>query len=377
MPPQPPRPGRPAHRPQPVRTRTPTPPPLHGRSQELNHGAPAGFRKMKPDLFKSYQSSLPTLYAVIGTWYESDVIEATVKNCFANGCTKVFLVDNDSPDDTKERALKVGAEIGRIYRTQFYDDDLRLRLMNDVMKEVTEHEKLPNLWWLALDADEFPCGPRGERLLDYLRDLDARVNCVGANAIDLYPTTEPYYSPGMHPADTMPEGLARKLVRGVCCESGHWKHPLLRYEGGVFNMAQSRGQHVPFVQPGTATPLESDETIVIFHAPIRAKEATFKRLEALCAKKEELGGQHRSAGDDHLINAQGAIKRWRSLEHVYAGRWDQVELPHAQIYGGAITGIALYPWRRLLPKLKSFPRWYPDPNATMTAGKVELPLVGQ
>jgi hypothetical protein len=315
---------------------------------------------------------------VIGTWNESDVIEASVKNCFANGCTKVFLVDNASSDDTRARALAAGALIGRNYETKFYDDDLRLRLTNDVMLEVTAAEKLPILWWLSLDADEFPCGPRGERVLDFVNTLDRRSNCVGANAIDLYPTAPPYYTPGMHPADCMTEGLRRGSVRGVFCDAAHWKHPLLRYDNGVFDMAQSRGNHIPFVRGGHGghpifTPQEPPDTLIMFHAPMRAKEATFKRLELLCAKQDALGGQHRSAGDDTSISAQGAIKRWRSFEHVYAGEWDKVELPHSQIYGDHIVGIALFPWRRLVPTLRTFPRWYPDPNP-QPAGKVELPL---
>jgi hypothetical protein len=39
-----------------------------------------------------------------------------------------------------------GATIAQVYETQFYDDDLRLRLMNETMKKITGEEKLPNLW---------------------------------------------------------------------------------------------------------------------------------------------------------------------------------------------------------------------------------------
>ena len=51
------------------------------------------------------------LFAIVGTWMEADVIEATVKNAFTQGCERVFLVDNESPDDTVEKAIAAGAEL--------------------------------------------------------------------------------------------------------------------------------------------------------------------------------------------------------------------------------------------------------------------------
>src|SRR5690349_12004867 len=53
----------------------------------------------KPDL------SLPVrLFGIVATWCEEDVIEATVHNAFAQGCERVFIVDNESPDATLRRA---------------------------------------------------------------------------------------------------------------------------------------------------------------------------------------------------------------------------------------------------------------------------------
>ena len=43
-------------------------------------------------------------YAIVGTWMEADVIADTVANAFTQGVDRVFLVDNESPDDTVERA---------------------------------------------------------------------------------------------------------------------------------------------------------------------------------------------------------------------------------------------------------------------------------
>ena len=48
------------------------------------------------------------LYAIVVTWMEADVIEATVPNALAQGCDRVLLVDNDSPDDTVPEAEAAG-----------------------------------------------------------------------------------------------------------------------------------------------------------------------------------------------------------------------------------------------------------------------------
>ena len=57
------------------------------------------------------------LYAIVVTWMEADVIAATVRNAFAQGCERVLLVDNDSPDDTVAKAEAAGAELARSFST--------------------------------------------------------------------------------------------------------------------------------------------------------------------------------------------------------------------------------------------------------------------
>jgi len=147
----------------------------------------------------------------------------------------------------------------------------------------------------------------------------------------------------------------------------------------MYDLSQTRGFHFPHVRPapGTQRPVtltrEPPEPLVLFHAPIRAREYTFRRLKALCAKPTA-GGQVRSAGDDKLLGNQGAIKRWQHLEDIYAGRWHKVALPHCQMYGKNIVGLTLLPWRNLVPAVTAFPRWYPDPHAS---SKISLPLVDE
>ncbi len=52
-----------------------------------------------PDLLTDF-----LLFAVVKTWMDEDIIEATVRNAFAQGVDCVFLVDNASTDSTLDRA---------------------------------------------------------------------------------------------------------------------------------------------------------------------------------------------------------------------------------------------------------------------------------
>lgn len=305
------------------------------------------------------------LYAMIGTWHEEDVIKSTVNNCFANGCTKVFIVDNDSKDRTKENAIEVGAHIIENYNTPFYDDDLRLYLMNKHMAEISAKEKLPRLWWLTIDADEFVCGPNGERLIDFLNNINSNYNCIGTDNIELYPTDKPHFVENEHPADHQKIAMLRIQLNSLFCKLKHWKHPLLLIKDGDYKLSQSRGMHIPFKHKESEIVLiEPNVHLPMFHVPYRCEENTIKRLQLLCGNQIELGGKRRTAGDDKFTGRNGAIKRWRSLKAVYVQDWKNVELPHSQMYGKDFKGIVLKEWKELLPGLYTFPRWYAVKNKT-------------
>ena len=59
-------------------------------------------------------------FAVLGTWMEEDIVEATVRNAFAQGVEAVYLVDNASTDATVERALSAGATLAESFATPEY-----------------------------------------------------------------------------------------------------------------------------------------------------------------------------------------------------------------------------------------------------------------
>ena len=86
-----------------------------------------------------------------------------------------YLVDNDSPDDTVAKAGAAGAILARSYHTDYDDETLRLRHMNDVVREVSDNEPDEHLWWLFMEGDEFPHGPAGMTILDFLKGLDRQI----------------------------------------------------------------------------------------------------------------------------------------------------------------------------------------------------------
>src|SRR3569623_1577160 len=55
------------------------------------------------------------MYGLVAAWYEADIIGDCVRHQFAQGCERVFLIDNGSPDDTIEQAQAAGAELAASY----------------------------------------------------------------------------------------------------------------------------------------------------------------------------------------------------------------------------------------------------------------------
>lgn len=271
------------------------------------------------------------LFAVLGTWMEADVVADTVRNALAQGCERVYLVDNGSEDDTVERAVAEGAILARTFVTTQYDEALRLRHMNDVAAEVSAQEPDESLWWLFLDADEFPHGPSGLTLLEYLQTLDVRFRVVGARFFNHYPSTPPHYVPGQHPLELQP--LCEELSFSMCAKN-HRKHPLLRYDRNGPPVTAGPGFHQAHAQYPL---LEPELPVFLHHFPFREESHTRHRLTLMFADRGEMTrGQADNAATAHML------PRFRSLEAVYAGDWDHVEnfMP-----GSPPMGVTLSPWR--------------------------------
>jgi hypothetical protein len=314
------------------------------------------------------------LYAVIGTWHEGDIIEACVKNCLAQGCERVYILDNDSPDDTVEVAKAAGAEIVEVYHTDFYSEGTRLHKMNGFMERITMTEKRSRMWWLALDADEFPAAPNGLTLREWVSRQENHFNVLGAWAFDHYPHQPLANIRGFHPAEFQPYGMLRW---DAYCGLSHWKHSLLRYDDGVFNLAQTYGMHTTFGRQN-AHITEPIDQFLMNHFMYRNYADTLKRLEAICGADPHLGGNFRAAVDEKQVNNQGSLSRFRHLEQVYSQKWDEVEMPHSRQLPIGRHGIPVAHWSHW-PQLHTFAprRWYEQAalEKAITAANINTPTV--
>lgn len=284
------------------------------------------------------------LFAVLGTWMEADIVEATVRNARRQGVERVFLVDNASPDATVERAVAAGAELARTFSTDVYDEALRMRQMNDVVRDVSAASAVP-IWWLWLDADEFHNGPNGMTVFEYVASLDRRFRIVGARMLNHFPTGEPHYTPGRHPIDDQP--MASEYPAPTTCALAHRKHPLQLFVPGEPPITSGPGFHT--ARCATRPLLEPPDAIWLHHFPFRRREDTMRRLEALCdsaeprAREEVIGPHHIGA-------------RRRAADAVYEGRWDDVDL--RAHHADSIT-LELMHWQQITSE-SSVPRWYEE-----------------
>ena len=289
------------------------------------------------------------LFGIVPTWFEGDIIEATVHNDFAQGCERVFIVDNQSPDDTVERAVAAGAEIASIYHTDFNDMDRRQAEVRAVINSVSPEVAADHVWWLVCDADEFVHGPSGRRIVDYLARLDRRFRVVGARVFEHFPTSEPANVPGRLPLDYQP--LCQEL-RMAWCKARHWKHPLFRWDRSGPEVVPGHGMHK--VQSPVRV-REPRESAFMHHFQYRNRPDTSERLRHLCEAQED--GVARSALADILQrHTSGARRRWATLDYVYAQDWAYVERRTPRGYR---QGVDPKPWTSLVPPADArIARWY-------------------
>jgi len=282
-------------------------------------------------------------FAVLGTWMEEDVVEATVRNAFAQGVEAVYLVDNASTDDTVERAVAAGAVLAESFETDVYEERVRILFMNGVVARISLTSRAPHIWWLWLDADEFPEGPNGLTIVEYLRTLDRRFRTVGSTYYNHFPSTKPEYIRGFHPVDLQPlcEQYTSKHVHH--CAGPHWKHPLQRFDrtepfilaGGGFHTGTLRTRE-PLKEPATG--------IVTHHITYREESFSRRRLELLC------GGPARNEFNEAVGN-RTIQRRFESLDAVYAQNWPEVNNLRGE---DPLLGVQPHPW----PDPTSIRRWY-------------------
>lgn len=245
------------------------------------------------------------LYAVMFVWNEADIIEATVRNAFAQGADKVFLIDNGSMDSTIETALKAGAILAREVDNGYFDGQLKYGTVNEVIREVNARENDSSIWWMILDADEFPDTRLGLSVRQFIESCDNGVNVLAADLIDHVPTHPPYNIPGFHPIFFQPmEGrLSMK------------KLPLIRYDRGGAHITTMAGAHTYQTEDGgylTGSP----HRLVFHHFNYRRPETSLRRLKLLTALRPD-GTRRIDERDDYARRMAG-----NGARTVY---WDRLE----------------------------------------------------
>lgn len=300
------------------------------------------------------------LFAILSAWMEADVIAATVHNALRQGCEAVYLVDNDSPDDTVAQAVGAGAELARSFSTPGrYDEAEKYRIMHEVIGEVDRRiwssEPGTAVWWLWIDADEFPHGPDGLTIRAYLDGIDERFRIVGARFLDHYPGDPPYAAPDRHPLDFQP--LCDEVAYAMC-DQLHRKHPLQRHDADRAAIECVPGFHM--ARSDERPLLEPELPIIHHHFPFRSEEVSRARLDALC-KRNLLGGSRARAGDEATVDM---LRRFRSLDAIYRHDWAKVE---NFIPGRPPFGVYPEPWTDLIEaRHHHVDRWY-DLDADLDA----------
>lgn len=292
-----------------------------------------------PDVLPEFR-----FFAVIKTWMDEDIIEATVRNAMAQGAEAVYLVDNGSTDATVTRAEAAGAVLGDSYETDVFEGRISQILINAVIARHSLSCRAPFVWWLLLDSDEFPEGPDGLSIRQYLQTLDRRFRLVGSSYLNHFPSGKPEYIPGFHPIDfqTLCEPFAPLKHRP--CERGHWKHPLQRFDRDGLFVASSEGFHSATVRTGVPL-VEPLGGIITHHFQYRDESLTRAKLEWICGPGSTRTALHESIGN------KGFVTRRRSLDAVYGQRWNDVaSLPNLHRSGG----IDPAPW----PHSGRVRRWY-------------------
>ena len=215
------------------------------------------------------------LNAVMCVWNEEDIIESTVRHAFAQGCSNVFIVDNASTDRTVEIATNAGAKLAAIFETKDFNEDQKVVYLNATVKYINDITQDEQIWWLYIDADEFPNFNTKFTILDTLKQFDSSIRAVHGYMFDHLPTHQPYHVQGYHPADFQP----------LCIKTTGSKIPLLRYDKNYPHLWSIGGAH-DFITHNDIIPTIRD-FLQIHHFPYRNPEFTFPRTKILAQTRNE------------------------------------------------------------------------------------------
>lgn len=215
------------------------------------------------------------LNAVICVWNEEDIIEATIKHLFAQGCSNVFIIDNFSTDDTVKNAICSGAILADSFNSKYFDELEKIYHLNAVVKNYNDQTNEDHVWWLYIDADEFPNINCNLTIYDFLKSLNLSIRGVHGYMFNHIPRCEPYYIPSHHPIDFQP----------IATKSSSAKIPLLRYDKNKPHLYSAGGAHT-LDTCGELVKIAKD-VLNIHHFNYRRFEDTSNRLKLLCQKRSD------------------------------------------------------------------------------------------
>lgn len=241
------------------------------------------------------------LNAVMCVWNEADIIEASVRHAFAQGCNHVFVIDNGSTDDTVARAKAAGAEIALCFESKYFDEIQKISFLNHVVRQYNCKNNDASVWWLYLDADEFPDTNNGLTLAAFVNRLDDSVMAVHGVMHNHTPSHLPFYMLGFHPADFMP----------LVSTAGYEKIPLVRYVKGRQHLYSCGGAHT--LDTNGESILLAKNAIHIHHFQTRRPEVTRQRLKKLLAKRKD--GTRRVDWMDKHAGNQSQTSKIKSAYH--------------------------------------------------------------
>lgn len=274
------------------------------------------------------------VYALSMAWNEDDVIYATVRNLFIQGVDKVFVVDDGSDDETALEAKAAGATVITDTSDGAFEERRRTDRIAQLIEDHTEAAGGP-VWWIVVDADEFPHGPDGMTIRDLVRVLPPWVDTIGSRVLEHYPSERSAPKPRHHPLDELPKAVWHE---NPSCPAGHWKHQMLyvRRPGEARFMP---GRHTIAAPPGRRPVVESEASLLMHHFPLRGRERTAQKFQQASAA----GGRY-TMSSDAFIKRRLEIRR-QMLDLAYRERYD--ELPN-MFPGRPRRGTPVRDWRDLV-----------------------------
>ncbi|MBO2447185.1 glycosyltransferase family 2 protein [Actinomadura barringtoniae] len=311
------------------------PPPPAWRRRQINT-----WQRFEADRLET--PTEPLIYGLTTVWNEDDVIYATVRNLFLQGVDEVFVVDDESDDDTVTEAKIAGATLIQDASEGTFEEQRRTRRITEFMNDQTATAGRP-VWWIVVDADEFPRGPDGTTIRDLVSTLPPSVDTIGSRVLEHYPSRTSAPLPRHHPLDEL--RMARPHTIAFCPEA-HWKHQmvLLRNPG---DLAFTPGRHT--IQASPARPIvESSASLLMHHFPLRDRERTEQKFRQ--------AAESRYTGTTDAFIKKRLRKRLRMLELAYT---EQYHLLPNMYPGERKQGTTLKDWQSLVPASERTPTHTP------------------